>query len=161
MISDEDASVRKLGVRRIIKTRKNEPTDKIRDFKVPSWNLTLLYTINELLINWKSIQITSPPVSSHLSDAGLKSKKIDQLYRKKEGQLSVPHSKPLSVKLNLWPRLHRWFAEVSRETDTFELNYLHGNQTHLFQNSEISWKLGRQRKKSFYLVQPFKTSLPC
>jgi hypothetical protein len=74
MISDTRPRVRKLGLRRIMKSREAKSTT-IRRFEIPDFNFDAEDYID--LIEWQRCELTEPPMTSRISDEDLQQMVID------------------------------------------------------------------------------------
>ena len=69
MLADENASIRELAWRRIKKSRSEELSKKVREFKIPELN----FECNDYhdIISWQSIDVTEPPATMAISETEL------------------------------------------------------------------------------------------
>jgi hypothetical protein len=73
MITDDRPHIRELGLRRILKARSTQATDKtIRRFRVPELNMNAESDTYEDMINWAETVVTQPPVMMTITDDELR-----------------------------------------------------------------------------------------
>jgi len=69
MLADERDHIRELGCRRILAARKENASEALRQFRVPSLNFNARDYID--LVNWNNEDRCEPPMTKHLAEAEL------------------------------------------------------------------------------------------